>query len=166
MISQKRFLVVALAGMTIVTAAAASAPAVWSQASEKTIQGVWRTAVTPRNCETGDALAPAFSGLFTFHDGGTMAEYGISPGLSPALRSPGHGVWQRKHGWQEYSFAFTFARYDASGTFLGSQKIVANARLGASGDELTTSSAIQVYNATGHVVGAFCATAVGTRFTQ
>ena len=47
------------------------------------------------------------AGQFTFHEGGTMAEYGIGPGSSPALRSPGHGVWQRRHGWQVYSFAFT-----------------------------------------------------------
>ena len=35
-----------------------------------------------------------------------MAEYGIGPGSSPALRSPGHGVWQREHGSHDYSFAF------------------------------------------------------------
>jgi hypothetical protein len=166
MISQMRFVLAALAVMTMVAAAAASGGGAASQAAEKTIQGVWQTAVTPRNCQTGDALATAFPGLFTFHNGGTMAEYGVSPGLTPALRSPGHGVWQRSHGWQEYSFAFTFARYDASGAFIGSQKIVANAQLGAGGDELATSSVVEVYNASGNVVGTFCATAAATRFTQ
>ena len=80
------------------------------------------------------------SGLFTFNQGGTMSEYGIGPGSSPALRSPGHGVWQREHGWQDYSFAFTYYRYNASGVFLGSQRVRAALELGASGDEFASRS--------------------------
>src|SRR6266542_141401 len=78
-----------------------------AKASERTIAGVWRTVVTPRNCQTGETPVPSFPGLFTFNEGGTMSESGIGPGSSPALRSPGHGVWQREHGWQRYTFAFT-----------------------------------------------------------
>jgi hypothetical protein len=40
-----------------------------SSNSERTIVGVWRTLVTPRNCQTGEPLAPAFPGLFTFNRG-------------------------------------------------------------------------------------------------
>ena len=58
-----------------------------SRASARTIEGAWRTVVTPRNCQTGQAFAP-LAGLFTFHEGGTMSEYGIGPGSSPALRPP------------------------------------------------------------------------------
>jgi hypothetical protein len=134
-----------------------------STAHERTIQGVWRTAVTPRNCQTGEAIL-TLSGLFTFNQGGTMAEYGIGPGSSPALRSPGHGVWQREHGWQDYSFAFTYYRYNASGAFLGSQKVRATLELGASGDEFASRSAIEILDVNGAVIGTGCATAVGTRF--
>ena len=81
-----------------------------SNASERALVGAWRTEVTVRNCQTGNPVAPLFPGLFTFHEGGTMSEYGIGPGSSPALRSPGHGVWQREHGWQEDSFTFTLYR--------------------------------------------------------
>ena len=112
-------------------------------------------------------LAPplgSLHGLFTFNDGGTMAEYGIAPGQSPALRSPGHGAWQREHGWQDFSFAFTFYRYDASGVFLGSQRVRAAATLGAGGDQLATSSIIEVLDVNDVVVGGGCGTAVGTRF--
>ena len=134
-----------------------------SKAGERTIRGVWRTAVTPRNCQTGDAIL-TFAGLFTFNQGGTMSEFGIGPGSSPALRSPGHGVWEREHGWQDYSFAFTYYRYDASGVFLGSQKVKATLELGVGGDEFTSRSAIETLNANGVVIGTACATAVGTRF--
>ena len=134
-----------------------------SHASARTIRGVWRTAVTPYNCQTGQPII-SLSGLFTFHQGGTMSEYGIGPGSSPALRSPGHGVWQREHGWQEYSFAFTFYRYNASGVFLGSQKITAALELGASGDDFASRSAIEILDVSGNLIGMGCATAVGTRF--
>ena len=93
-----------------------------------------------------------------------MSEYGIGPGSSPALRSPGHGVWQREHGWQEYSFAFTYYRYNASGVFIGSQKVTAVLELGASGDEFATRSAIEIFDVNDNLIGAGCATAAGTRF--
>jgi hypothetical protein len=160
----------ALISALIITASIASAQDAQSQPSpaasaphERTIQGVWRTVVTPRNCQTGQTF-PSLQGLFTFNQGGTMSEYGIGPGSSPALRSPGHGVWQREHGWQDYSFAFTYYRYDASGAFLGSQKVRATLELGAGGDEFASRSAIEILAANGAVVGTGCATAVGTRF--
>ena len=93
-----------------------------------------------------------------------MSEYGIGPGSSPALRSPGHGVWQREPGWQDYSFAFTYYRYNASGVFLGSQIVRATPEVGASGDEFASRSAIEILDVNGAVVGTGCATAVGTRF--
>jgi len=132
--------------------------------NERTIEGVWRTAVTLRNCQTGEPVAPTFQGLFTFNKSGTMSEYGISPGLSPALRSPGHGLWQREQGWADYSLKFTLLRYNASGVFIGKQKVTATLELGASGDEFTTNSAVEVLDANGNLVGTGCATAAGTRF--
>ena len=134
-----------------------------SRAHARTIQGVWRTVVTPRNCQTDEPF-PSLSGLFTFNDGGTMSEYGIGPGSSPALRSPGHGVWQREHGWQDYSFAFTFYRYNTGGVLLGSQKITAALELFAGGDDFASRSLIKVLDVNGNVVGTGCATAVGKRF--
>jgi hypothetical protein len=142
----------------------ASAQAPERTMSERTIQGAWRTMVTPVSCQTGDPLGPPFPGLFTFNKGGTMSEYGIGPGSSPALRSPGHGVWEHEHGWQDYSFTFTFYRYDASGVFIGSQKVTATLELGASGDEFTTQSVVQVLDVNGNVIATFCARAAGTRF--
>ncbi len=134
-----------------------------STANAKTIRGVWRTIVTPRNCQTGDPF-PSLAGLFTFNEGGTMAEYGIGPGASPALRSPGHGVWRREHGWQDYSFAFTFYRYTASGILLGSQKVSAALDLFAGGEEFASSSMIEVRDLNDNVIGTGCATAAGKRF--
>ena len=132
-------------------------------AAAATIRGVWRTVVTPYNCQTGQPIL-SLSGLFTFHQGGTMSEYGIGPGATPALRSPGHGVWQREHGWQEYSLAFTFYRYSATGVLLGSQRVRAALELGAGGDEFASRSAIETLDANDEVIGRGCATSIGTRF--
>jgi hypothetical protein len=169
---QKHTLVIAFA---VISALTVTAPLVSAQgiqvkqssatstANERTIRGVWRTVVTGRNCQTGDPLG-SLRGLFTFNQGGTMSEYGIGPGSSPALRSPGHGVWQREHGWHEYSVAFTYYRYNAGGAFIGSQKVTAALELGPSGDEFVTSSAIESFDVNDNLIGTFCATAAGTRF--
>jgi hypothetical protein len=168
----KRTFVIALAVMTpLVTTSTASGPnvqgnqsSVSPNASERTIEGVWRTVVTLRNCQTGQPVAPSFRGLFMFHEGGTMSEFGVGPGSTPALRSPGHGVWQREHGWQDYSFTFTHYNYNVSGVLTGSVKIRASVELGASGDELTTRSVSQILDPNDNIVAVGCATAVATRF--
>jgi hypothetical protein len=169
---KKHICVIAFAGISALTTTVSLTAAQGIQnhqssataaANARTIRGVWRTVVTPYNCETGQPIV-TLSGLFTFNQGGTMSEYGIGPGSSPALRSPGHGVWQREHGWQEYSFAFTFYRYNASGVLLGSQKVTAALELGASGDDFGSRSVIEILDVNDNVIGMGCATAVGTRF--
>jgi len=130
----------------------------------RTIQGAWRTMVTGVACQTGNPLGTPFPGLFTFNEGGTMSEYGIGPGSNPALRSPGHGVWQKEHGRRNYSYAFTYYRYDSSGIFIGSQKVTSALELGANGDEFISHSVVSVLDANNNVIATFCATAAGTRF--
>jgi hypothetical protein len=170
----KRVSVIALAVITVLTMTVfsfsgqniqAEQSSASSTARERTIEGVWRTEVTARNCQTGlPVVAPSLRGLFTFNKGGTMSEFGVGPGSSPALRSPGHGIWQREQGWQNYSYAFTYYRYDASGVFIGSQRVMATLKLGASGDEFTTSSVVEAFDANDNLIGGGCANAAGTRF--
>ena len=134
------------------------------------LEGVWRTAVTPRNCATGVPIPSGiFQGLFTFHRGGTMSEWGVNAVVLPTMRSPGHGVWQREQGsrdslGQNYSFTFTFLRYNTTGMLTGRQQIRGTLELGASGDEFTTDSNLQVLDLNGNVLITSCANAVGTRF--
>ena len=130
---------------------------------ERTIIGVWRMALTTVNCQTGDVVR-TIPGLWTFHEGGTMSEFSSAPGLSPAMRGSGHGVWQREPGWQDYSLTFIFYRYDASGVFTGSQRAKIALKLGASGDEFTATSAIEGLDANGNVIFTACGTPTGTRF--
>ena len=116
------------------------------------------------NCQTRQPVgAPPIIGLSTFHLGGTMSEWGIGPGSSPALRGPSHGVWQRDQGWQDYSFTFTHYRYDSSGAFIGSQKVAADAELAANGGNYGSISAVEILDVSNNVVATLCATSVGTR---
>jgi len=162
--TKKQSIIIALTAIAALTVAFSIVSGQKDTKQERSIEGVWRTMVTPRNCQTGVPLITAFPGLFTFNKGGTMSEFGIGPGSSPALRSPGHGIWQREQGWQDYSFAFTYYRYNASGVFVGSQIVRATLELGDSGDAFTTNSSIEVRDADDNVVATACATAVGTRF--
>jgi len=154
---------VAMALLSIALTFASAQTANENRSAGATIVGAWRTVVTPVDCVTGGELAPPFPGLFTFHKGGTMSEYGIGPGQTPALRSPGHGVWQRESG-RNYSFTFTFYRYDTGGIFLGTQKITATMEVGTSGADFTTDSTIEIFDANDNLIATLCGVAAGTRF--
>ncbi len=138
-----------------------------TEAAKQTLEGVWRTLVTPRNCLTGEPIpnVPQIRGLFTFHQGGTMTEWGVAGGSGPALRSPGHGLWKRlRPGRGEHAFTFIHLRYDGSGLLLGSQRITAALEFSPFGNTFTATSSIQIIDVNENVIGNGCATSVGTRF--
>ncbi len=126
------------------------------------IKGVFQTTVTQRNCQTGSPTG-TFVGLLTFNEGGTLAE--TSTVLSPALRTPGHGVWSFDPNSQQYSLAFTFYRFNPDGTFAGRTVGRQTLTLAPGGNELTSSGTVQAFNAAGIQLGTGgCATSVATRF--
>ena len=151
-----------------------------TERSQRNIVGAWRTAVTQRNCQTGVPLAPASRGLLTFNEGGTLSEFNAGPASPPAMRSPGHGVWERLRE-HEYSFVFIINRYDASSVFIGTQKIRATLELGArelgasgnvftnngaisaSRNSYTANASVEIFDAGDNLIGRGCATSVGTR---
>jgi len=127
---------------------------------ERSIEGAWRTTVTIRNCQSGAPII-TFQGLQTFNKGGTLAE--TATGVPPSSRTPGHGVWSREEGSQNYSFVFMFDRFNADGTYAGSQKVRGAVVLGASGDELTVVATTEIFNPAGQVIATGCSTATATR---
>ncbi len=121
--------------------------------------GVWRNTITLRNCQTGNQIA-TFQGLLTFHEGGTMSEFG---GINPVLRSPGHGVWQASNSFHP-TFAFIFLRFNADGTYAGTQIIRSTLNLALDGNSFQATSTIEVLDVNNNVVGMPCATTMATRF--
>ncbi len=141
-----------------------------TERSQRNIVGAWRTVVTPRSCQTGLPVARDSRGLFTFNEGGTLSEYN-SPGPNPGVRSPAHGVWERKNGLQQnlfspikqYSFVFVVNRYDASGGLISTQTVRAALELSASGNSYTTNASFEILDANDNLIATGCATGVGTR---
>ena len=131
-----------------------------SDKHQRSIQGAWRTTVTIHNCQTGAPII-TFPGLQTFNEGGTLAE--IATGGPPSSRTPGHGVWKREHGSQNYSFVFMFDRFNADGTYAGSQKVRGAVVLEARGDELTVAATTELFNAADQLIATGCSTTTATR---
>ena len=130
---------------------------------ERTIEGVWRTQITPRDCQTGAPLVPfPVPGLVTYHEDGTISETAAAPG-GPASRTPGHGVWNRRNG-RHYDGTFVFQLFNLDGTFAGTQKITQNLLLSKSGDRWDDNATFQILDANDNVIVTGCATAVGRRF--
>lgn len=129
--------------------------------SARTIEGVWQTTVTQRNCQTGEAIRIS-KGLATYYERGTMSE--TSNALPPALRSPGHGVWE-KESRSTYSASFIFQRFNPDGTYAGTQKITSAIELGGrNGNTYATTTSIQIFDVNDNLIGTGCATATATRF--
>ena len=127
---------------------------------EPSLVGVWLTQVTRRNCDTGEPIAATGRIQLTFAEGGTLLET-IGPST---IRSPGNGIWKREHGWNEYSYALRFMRYDAAGSFIGSGVVRAALTLDETGDHYTSTATNDVLDVNGNVIGSGCATSVSTRF--
>ena len=126
---------------------------------EPSLVGVWLTQVTRRNCDTGEPIGTSRVQL-TFAEGGTFLET-IGP---TTLRSAGNGIWKREHGWNEYSFALRFMRFDAAGVFVGSGVVRGAITLDDTGDNYTSTATNDVLDVNGNVIASGCATSVSTRF--
>src|SRR6266850_4189761 len=153
---------ITLAIMAIVIAFAMSRSTIRAQnPPEPSLVGVWVTQVIRRNCETGEPIGTSKI-QFTFAKGGTLLET-IGPSI---FRSPGNGIWKREHGWNEYSSALRFMRFDAAGSFIGSGVVRAAITLDETGDHYTSTATNDVLDVNGNVIGSGCATSVSTRFSM
>lgn len=123
--------------------------------------GVWQTVVTQRNCQTGDPTGPNFQSLFTFNEGGTMAE--DSAGFPPPLRGSGHGIWAANNMFHP-TYAYTFFRFNADGTLAGSNISRHNATFGLSGNDFTANATVEVRAANGNLITTVCLTLTAARF--
>jgi hypothetical protein len=126
----------------------------------RSIEGVWRTTVTVRNCQTGAAIA-TFRGLSTYNQGGTMSENAASS--NPALRSASHGIWKQEvRG--TYSVSFVFLRFNPDGTFAGTQRTTAINEITGEGNTYDSTASIEVRDPNDNLLFTGCATATAIRF--
>jgi hypothetical protein len=150
----------AISGATlaiILVLAAAQIPAL-GQGKARRLEGTWRTEGTVINCQTG-ATIRTFLGLDVILNGGSMLATGSS---SPALTSTGYGVWEHVGG-RNFTNTIVSFRFNADGTYAGTQKITRQIELDGSGDGFTSTNALEIADAAGNVIATACSTETGHR---
>lgn len=153
---------VALAAILVLAATQipASGQASGQNAKGRRIEGTWRVEVTLRNCQTGAEIATA-PALNTFLAGGSMIT--TSAGVSPALLSTGHGVWEHAGG-RSFINTVVLFRFNPAGTYVGTAKVTRNIELGDNSDEFTSTDFSEAADPNGNVIATGCATTIGRRF--
>ena len=152
-----------LVGLGLLVALAAgifAMPARATQASESQagkLEGTWRVQVTIRDCQSGAALR-TFPAMLTFAQGGTLTE--TTTGFPPALRSPGHGVWEKigGHNYRAVSEAFLF---NPANSWTGTQRLSQIIEIGSEPDGFKSTATNEIFDINGNLIVTGCATAVG-----
>jgi hypothetical protein len=119
--------------------------------------GTWFTQTSIRDCKTGVVLR-TFPALNTFSSGGTMTD--TTAAVSPALRSPGLGTWDKTRG-QTYGATSLAFLFNPAGVWTGTQRLTHSIRFNRDAIEFTSTN--EIFDTNGTVTTTGCATAVGSR---
>jgi hypothetical protein len=131
-------------------------------AAGRGLEGTWSVQVTQHDCSTGAPLGVPFLSLLTFARGGTMTETTSNPLFYPAVRGPGHGVWQHLNDRYQAS---SIALITLNGVLTQEQIIRQTIHMGNDPNLFqTTAASVEFYTPDGTLVRKGCATAQGTRF--
>ena len=126
---------------------------------DRNLEGVWEVTTMPRDCATGDPIPPAFLGLYTFHQDGTISSW-----YSSGTPATGNGLWRRELGWSDYSFKLARFLRSPTGGFSGKIEIGGRVTLSESGDEYASDEYVITYTLAGIPGPPTCLSSVATRF--
>ena len=129
-------------------------------ASGRGLEGTWRVEVTLRDCNTGVALGSPFRSLLSFARGGTMTE--TTARFSPALRGPGHGIWQRIQG-STFSSTLEAFLYNPAGVWIEWQRLTQTIEIADDPNTWTANAHNEIFDTNDNLVMSGCSTAVGHR---
>jgi hypothetical protein len=130
-----------------------------SEEQGRKLEGTWRVQVTIRICQTGAEIR-TFPSLVTFAQGGTMTE--TTSAASPALRGPGHGVWEHSRG-RTYTSVMEAFTFNPAGVWTGTQRVTQTVELNHRSDEFEANASSEVFDVNGVLLMTGCSTAVGRR---
>jgi hypothetical protein len=147
-----------LAALFAVTLRATATEAQTALNQTTRIEGLWDSNVTIQDCNTGTVLA-TFRGLGLFIRGGALEQ---TNNLPPILGKAALGQWQHLGG-SHYSAQFQFYRYDATGVWLGTQKVTRDIQLAPGGASFTGVIASTVLDVNDNVIGTGCGVEAATR---
>jgi hypothetical protein len=123
----------------------------------KQLNGTWTTTVQLTDAPPG---APtSFNALDTFLPGGSLLVSSSAPG--PGLRTLAHGTWIRT-GDHRFASTFVWFRFDATGQYIGTQRVSRTMVLAKNGASFQASDIVEVVSPTGAVVATIHGTESGT----
>jgi hypothetical protein len=128
--------------------------------SHNSLEGTWSVQVTVRDCQTG-AVLKTFPALFAFAKGGTVTN--TTAGQSPALFTPGFGVWRHTQG-QTYAAVLEAFVFDSTGAWIQTHRVTRSIELAGDADEFTDSINLEIFDTSGNLITTGCGTSVATRF--
>lgn len=156
------------AGLLLMTGSVSAGPNYDALYAGNAIEGAWEVVTTVRlpapDCTTAPPVPsgpnpfPAFN---TFHEGGTMSEWGSRS--RPANRSSGHGVWERI-GANKFAYRLMFHSFDDNGFLAATMDIRSKLKLSKGGESFEGVSRFTRTDLSGNVLD-FCATLEGRRFS-
>ena len=143
--------------VSAVTASGAFSAGVKTSPVGQQLNGTWTTTVTltdaPPNVES------SFRALDTFLPGGGLLV--SSSAANPALRSLAHGEWIRT-GNRQFASTFVWFRFDATGSFVGTQRVTRTINLAQNLHSFQSTDTIEVIAPTGAVLATIHGTEAGT----
>jgi hypothetical protein len=137
----------------------ADGPSTVSPFTDNSLEGVWDVTVTIRDA-AGNPLR-SFRAMNMYMLGGQFEEFGV--GTPVGQRGPGMGVWQGE-GRRRYGSLLEFFRFNADGTFAGTQKVTRTIELSEGKDTFISSASIQILDINGQLIQSGYATESATRF--
>jgi hypothetical protein len=121
------------------------------------IEGVWLSQVTITDCH--GTTQRAFTALNMFQAGGTLTDTDNQP---PASHGPAFGTWWSRGG-GNFGSVFQFFRFNADGTFAGSNYVTREISLDADDDAFTSTITVAVLSPAGVQVGTACGSETAER---
>jgi ABC-type transport system substrate-binding protein len=147
-----------VAAIVVAIAAGGAFSAAADEAAAPRLEGTWLSTVTLENPPTG--VDPTFLALNTFGRSGEVV-VSSSQGL-PTSRSLAKGEWKRTANGQ-YECSFMWFRFDATGKFVGTQRVRRTMTLGPSLDTFESTDIVELIAPNGTVIATANATEVATR---
>lgn len=163
MLGRKRLLAaLTLSAAIVVATAATGAFSAVGEGPEQTaaqrLEGTWMSTVTLESPPAG--VDPTFLALNTFTRSGEVLV--SSSQKLPVSRSLAQGEWVRV-GDRRFECSFTWFRFDAAGTFIGTQRVRRTMTLGPSLDTFTSTDVVELIAPNGTVIATSNATEAATR---
>ena len=123
------------------------------------IEGVWESAITIKDCSNA-AVLRTFKGLTLFHRGGSLNADNSAP---TTTRGAAFGNWRRGAAAGSYTANFVFFRFNADGSYAGSQKVARTFSLGADNNSLTGTLEGSLLDPAGVVLAPVCGSEIAAR---